>query len=188
MYSSMINTVDSTSSILGISMYMYITILLIALSNDVERNPGPITEDECNSLSIIHLNIRSIRNKLSYINEHISDFDILCFTETHLSDEVSDSIVKIDNFNTMYRKDVNNFSGGILVYVNNDLVSKRVTELENALSESIWIELSDGVNTYLLCTLYRRPNTRVEFWDRFETSLERTFEISSRVVIVGDLN
>ncbi|WAQ97876.1 hypothetical protein MAR_022249, partial [Mya arenaria] len=104
-------------------------------------------------------------------------FDMLYFTETHLSNEVSDSIVKLNNFNTVYRKDVNNFSGWILIYVDNDQVSKRVTEFENAVSESIWIKLNDCVNRYLLCTLYRHPNTRVKFWDRFETSLERAIEI-----------
>ncbi|WAR26721.1 hypothetical protein MAR_012425 [Mya arenaria] len=81
---------------------MYVTILLIVLSNTLNRIP-----------------VRLLKKV--------------------------DSIVKLNTFNTVYRKDVNNFSGGILVYVNNDLESKRVAELENALSESIWIEIIDGV-------------------------------------------
>jgi hypothetical protein len=42
----------------------FIILLLILLSNDVELNPGPTTEGE---LSIFHLNTRSMRHKLDYI-------------------------------------------------------------------------------------------------------------------------
>ena len=37
-----------------------------------------------NSLSILHSNIRSIRNKFDYLTENILDFDILCFSESYL--------------------------------------------------------------------------------------------------------
>lgn len=36
------------------------------------------------SLDILHLNIRSIRNKIDSLMYLVHDFDILCFTETHL--------------------------------------------------------------------------------------------------------
>ena len=60
-------------------------LLLLFLNleaGDVEMNPGPNTTEH--SLSIIHNNIRSIRNKIDFITEYFLDFDILCFTETHL--------------------------------------------------------------------------------------------------------
>ena len=60
--------------------YTLLTLLLL-LSGDIESNPGP-TE---NCLSIIHSNIRSIRNKIEFIKNHLLDFDVLCFTETHLA-------------------------------------------------------------------------------------------------------
>ncbi len=61
--------------------------MLILLSGDVAKNPGPNVDTEC--LSILHLNIRSIRNKLPYIENTFTEFDILCFTETHLSSDIS---------------------------------------------------------------------------------------------------
>ena len=57
--------------------------LIIILSGDVETNPGPDNlRDHC--MSILHCNIRSIRNKIEYIRDNFCDFDCLCFTETHL--------------------------------------------------------------------------------------------------------
>ena len=45
--------------------FALITLLLVIMSGDVETNPGPINQtssDYC--VSILHCNIRSLRNKL----------------------------------------------------------------------------------------------------------------------------
>ena len=81
-------------------------------AGDVERNPGPKTTEH--SLSLIHSNIRSIRNKFDFITEYFLDFDILCFTETHLNVNIlSDSIILIDKFDAPYRKDRSNHGGRV---------------------------------------------------------------------------
>ena len=46
----------------------------------IESNPGP--NEHC--LSIIDSNIRSIRNKLEFVKNCFLDFDVICFTESHL--------------------------------------------------------------------------------------------------------
>ena len=63
--------------------FMLFLVLLLLQSGDVEVNPGPASSDH-GSLSIIHSNIRSVRNKLDYIKEQFLDFNIICLTETHL--------------------------------------------------------------------------------------------------------
>ena len=40
-------------------------------------------------VSILHCNIRSLRNKLDYILDNFCDFDLICFTETHLDSTIS---------------------------------------------------------------------------------------------------
>ena len=47
-------------------------ILLFLEAGDIELNPGPDTTNS--SLSILHSNIRSIRNKLDYISENFFRF------------------------------------------------------------------------------------------------------------------
>jgi hypothetical protein len=64
------------------SSFNFIILLLILLSNDVELNPGPTTEGE---LSIFHLNTRSMRHKLDYIESICNEADITCLAETHLN-------------------------------------------------------------------------------------------------------
>ena len=59
--------------------YTLLTLLLL-LSGDIESNPGP-TE---NCLSIIHSNIRSIRNKIEFIKNHLLDFDVLYYVSPKL--------------------------------------------------------------------------------------------------------
>lgn len=64
--------------------HLSLSYFLLILCGDIELNPGP--QSLGHSLSILHLNIRSIRTKLEYIKNKFLDFDILCFTETHLDD------------------------------------------------------------------------------------------------------
>jgi len=99
----------------------------LLLSGDIELNPGP----DYKALSVLHLNVRSIRNKLDYVASNLCNFDILCFTETHLTDVVPDNVLTIEGFNTCFhRKDFTPHSSGLLIYVNESLLSRRVIELE----------------------------------------------------------
>ncbi|XP_060552977.1 complement factor B-like, partial [Ruditapes philippinarum] len=56
----------------------------------------------------------------------------------------------------MYRKDNTCHSGGLLVYVNEKFVSKRLIDLENTLPESLWIEIKDLKRKYG-CVLPEEP-------------------------------
>ena len=100
------NTIYATN----IFLYSVILRFLLLLSGDIELNPGP--DSNC-SLSVLHLNVRSIRNKLDYI-KNLCDFDILCFTETHLTDIVSDNDLTIEGFNIAFHwKDYTAHSSGL---------------------------------------------------------------------------
>ena len=115
--------------------------LLIVLSGDVALNPGPENLRE-HCVSILLCNIRSIRNKIEYIVDSFCDFDCLCFTETHLDNSIDNANIRLTNeFSVPYRKDRTNHEGGILVYVNNELLHKRRPDLELFWEESIWVEL-----------------------------------------------
>ena len=108
-----------------------------------------------NYLTILHLNVRSIRNKLDDICNYLEDCDIACFSETHLDYSISSGDIWIDNYHEPYRKDRNNRGGGLLVYIKSCLMAKRRTDLENDTDEIIWSELSLHSKKVLLCTLYK---------------------------------
>ena len=106
--------------------FLLILLLLLILDNDIHQNPGP---NEC-ELSVFHMNARSVRNKISYIEDIASECSILCITESHLDDSVSNQDIAIEGFSEIFRKDRNCFGGGVLVYVSKDICVKHRPDLE----------------------------------------------------------
>ena len=113
--------------------------MVLLQAGDVETNPGP---ENLYDLSVLHLNIRSIRNNIDYITVKFLDFNILCFTETHLDANVPTEILFLSNaYSSPYRKDRTNHGGGILAYLSSRLLHARRPDLEIFCDESIWIEV-----------------------------------------------
>lgn len=75
--------------------------VILLLSGDIETNPGPSAP---NSLDILHLNIRSIRNKIDSLLYLVQDFDLLCFSETHLDTHVTNESLFIEGFSVFSEK------------------------------------------------------------------------------------
>ena len=71
---------------LSIFIYSFFFTFILLLSGDIETNPGPSAESV---LDIFHLNIRSLRNKIDSLNAIVSEYDIVCFTETHLDNKIA---------------------------------------------------------------------------------------------------
>ena len=179
----------SCDSILSVDVSL-VVLLLVLMSGDVAENPGPVenTHEVKNCISLAHLNIRSIRTKLDYIKDFLLDFDILCFTETHLNNDVTNEFLMLDGFSDPIRFDRSAFSSGLMIYVSNKLVCKRLNDLENQSIDTIWTEIKYKTTSIILCNVYRAPNTNVSFWDTFNISIEKALDISKEVIIVGDLN
>ena len=100
--------------------------LLILLSGDMETNPGPLIahQNEADCLSILHLNPRSIRYKLGYIKRNFLDFDVLCFTETHFTNDVMNEYIELEGFLLPHRKDNTAHTGGLLIYGSDKMFRK----------------------------------------------------------------
>ena len=93
---------------------------------DVESNPGPTH----NELSMFSWNIRSLRNKLDFLNDICSDFDIICLTETHLDETILSADLLIEGFSEPLRRDRNCFGVGVIVYLAESIYGKRRLDLE----------------------------------------------------------
>ncbi|MCG8078095.1 MAG: hypothetical protein JAY75_17890 [Candidatus Thiodiazotropha taylori] len=132
-------------------------------SGDIEPNPGPATSYN-GSITILHSNIRSLRNKLNFIKETFLDFNILAFTESHLDASVTTENILLEQFDTPYRKDRTNHGGGVIIYVSNDLLHTRKPELEIYCDESIWIEIKMRKETFLLGTFYSPRTSDATFF------------------------
>ena len=97
--------------------------MLLVLDNDVHPNPGPREEE----FSVFHLNARSVRNKIYYIEDIASESSVICITECHLDNNVSNSDIVIDGFSCdIFRKDQSCFGGwGFCIYFLRYLCKKK---------------------------------------------------------------
>ena len=117
------------------------------------------------SMKIAHSNINGLRNKIDDISVNLSDFDVICISETKLNDHIATKKLLIDSYHNPIRKDRNiNNGGGLMVYIKNNIFYKHRPDLENAELENIWLEIRSLKNKYLLGHFYRPPNATSDFW------------------------
>ena len=116
------------------------------------------------------------------------DFDIVCFSETHLDNNITNEQINIEGFSQIIRKDRNCYGGGIAIYLSNSIQVRRRIDLEPVNVECIWMEIENPTSNFFLCCVYRPPTTDTTFWKNFSWSLEKSNELSDRIIILGDLN
>ena len=162
-------------------------ILLLLEAGDIEMNPGPDTINS--SLSILHSNVRSIRNKFDCITENFLDFDILCFTESHLDANVTtESLIMSSKYYIPYRKDRTNHGGGLLMYLSCRLAHSRMIDLETSWNESIWVEIKLNRESYLIGLFYSPRTADAVFFDALNKNIEKALDITNNIIILGDMN
>ena len=133
---------------------------------NIESNPGPepayisstpLSEVDILSdkfISICNINIRSIRNKINFLQNFVDEFDIIVLTETHLANSIENRDIELDSFEkNPQRKDRTNSGGGLLIYSKEDIGICRKHELENDIDEAIWVEVHGKVHSFL-CVIH----------------------------------
>ena len=89
--------------------------LLLLQANDIETNPGPSLSQ---GLSVIHINTRSLRNKVDYLEAEVNQFDIITLSETWLTKDDLNADIKLHQFQDPIRRDrPENPHGGVAIYV-----------------------------------------------------------------------
>src|SRR5215813_3196507 len=151
-----------------------------------------ITVASDNSLSVAHLNIRSIVNKIDFIiNSNLILFDILIFTETFLTQDVPDSLLHIDGFK-FYRKDRlgDKSGGGIIFYYKAHISASLLSDLDLNDAESLWVKIPDfkSNSSTIISSIYRLPN---KSWKLFCDSLIDVIDKVNQkenLLCIGDFN
>lgn len=121
---------------------------------DIELNPGTNLFD-VKSLDIFHLNTRCIRYKIEYINDLVDNFHILCFSETHLDNNIDSESIQLHGFDLPIRRDRSHNSGGVMIFMSSLLKYTRREDLENPKLETIWVEVNLKFYNILVCCFYR---------------------------------
>ena len=167
--------------------------MLLLLAGDIKENPGPVNRKDgtCRSLSMCHVNIRSLsRSKLLAIQTSLVDlYDIITISESHLHQGIGNDVFTIPGFHEILRKDRDGNGGGVAMYIRENIAYKRHYEFESALVEALWVSVQTIQRKVLLCSCYRPPN-RTDFWDDFDAIVDHVKQSNTYqyMFILGDLN
>ena len=71
---------------------------LLHLAGDVQPNPGPKNTSKITELSIIHINVRRLKNKTYILACDPTNHDIITISETWLSGQVDNDEISIAGF------------------------------------------------------------------------------------------
>ena len=155
-------------------------------NNQIRQNNNTM---QMTSMKLAHSNINSIRNKIDDIASELSDYEIICISETKLNDSILTSNLMLNTYNTPIRKDRNhNDGGGLIIYIKNNIFFKRRDDLESNIIENIWVEIHSVRKKFLLGLFYRPPESRVNYWNEFDNIIEKASEENLDIIVMGDLN
>ena len=154
------------------------------ISNKLDSKTFSITCHNINSIS------KHIDEFVDSILINKLDFDILSFTETKLTDNIS-NLFNISGYNMF----VNNFqrnSGGLAVYVKNNIDNIKIrNDLNKSLDhiETLFLEFKRGTSTVLVGTIYRRPSGNMtNFIEELDSILSTISNENKVTYIMGDFN
>ena len=170
--------------------YLYLCILLLLVSNDIHRNPGPPLGK--NTLNISSFNARSIVNKRLELQSHVALINpyIIAITETWPHEGIADNEILPSSYNVL-RNDHGSRGGGVLLAVKSNISCSRRPDLEEDICELLWAEIPlKNSGSYFLGVFYRPPSSDMNYLEGLKRSLEKVTVVSdhTNIVLLGDFN
>ena len=187
------NALIILTSVCSISVWIF--VIYINLSNDIETNPGPTSDnvtfvsDADFNFKIFHMNIQSILPKIDILQDEMQEYDLLIFTETWLDDAIPINKCLIHNFSPPILKNRNRHGGGLAVYSRSNIGVKRREDLEINGLEVIWVELRLSGRRILIGGIYRPPNSDFSVWTKIEETIDKAKATNiNDIYLLGDYN
>lgn len=147
-----------------------------------------------NDIAILHINIRSLFHKIEHLKGLLAQlkvkFDILCFTESWLSDS-NKKLVSILGYNSFHSlRPAGQRGGGISVFIDKKFQVTTKSSVSSAVIEALFLEVKFSSRKFLLCTVYKPPNAQNQifiraFLDLFNNVNSNSF---SDIMVCGDFN
>lgn len=140
-------------------------------------------------LKLAHLNVRSLLSnflefKKVVLEQHL---DVVCVSETWLSNNTSNNHVSIDGY-TFHRRDRTGRGGGVGVYLRSEL-KHAVLNFDPNNIEQLWLGINVGSTKIAICAVYRPPDLYYrQFLCDFETNFSLVLPNFDHVFCLGDFN
>ena len=121
--------------------------------------------DNPSNLNFCYLNINSVRNKFTDLQTIINkNADLVSIAETKLDASFPSAQFTLEGYHTPYRLDINNKSGGILVYVKSSIPSRCLCYEELRISiQPIPFEINLTKKKWLVISIYRPSSQNSEY-------------------------
>ena len=149
----------------------------------------------CNDFLLIHVNIRSLFHKidhfLSLLNLLTTQFDMICFTESWLTNDTK-HLINIPGYTSYHTLRLNRRGGGISMYVSDRFLVTTLDEVSvcSSVIETLFLNVSYGGKTFIVGTIYKPPSSGDNLFLETFNSLynHATQNFSYRIYICGDFN
>ena len=117
-----------------------------------------IKNSHLNNPVLAHLNINSLRHKIIDLREILkyTGIDLISLSETKLDDTFPDAQFTTDNY-ISFRRNRNQFGGGLFAFVKKGLIPNRKQDLESKLIEISSVEMTVKKRKWMVHTVYRPP-------------------------------
>ena len=136
-----------------------------------------------------HLNINSLRNKYNQFHTYFHDnVDVMLVSETKLDESFTNAQFKMNNYHAPFRHDRNKFGGGLMMYINSNIICSRLTMPSHPKDfEAIFVELNLRSQKWLVIGAYKSPSqSSQEFLRNIESAISSySYE---NIVVMGDFN
>ena len=141
-----------------------------------------------NRVVIGHLNINSVRNKFEeFMNLISGNIDIILISETKLDSSFPGIQFTMEGYSQPYRRDKNDKSGGLLLFVKEGIISKPLkTKFDG---EGMFIEINLRKRKWLLFCGYNPYKAVIkDFLNELSTNLDPLIGQYDNLIIMGDFN
>lgn len=165
-------------------------LLLIMLSNGVEKNPGP--------LSIGHQNARSIANRTHFLQLKMEltnlQYDVYGISESWLHDKIESKDINIDGYQ-IYRQDraATKIGGGVAVYVSNKFKVKVMPDLCQSKEgiEQLWVKIKQKEKAAMMIgVIYIPPQIakKKDCLEKIYPMIATSLAMTTSLCMMGDFN
>ena len=170
---------------------------LPALNENLDENQSNWNDlrsykiNNVNNLVVASININSIRNKFDQLKLLVNDnVDILIVEETKIDETFPTGQFIMDGYMPPFRKDRNQYGGGLLIYVKDNIPAKLVENYKMPTDiESIFIELNFRRNKWLLMGTYHPPSQCTKyFYTEVGKALDCYMDTYDNILLLGDFN
>ena len=173
----------------SLSILLFLSGILLLLSGDIETNPGPTHRKFCN---ILYSNIRGLYGNLRELSIASTKFDLICCSETLVSDRRHISELLLPNFNKPLLLLRNSLprAQGLCIYTRAGFSAARFNKYECGCHEFMVVRVCSRFNNFYIFSMYRNPNSDDSIYECLLNSYISIQEEDRKAcfIFMGDLN